>query len=374
MTAPLRLPDAVPAPARDVTAPAPTPAVGDRRALRAPLLFAVALVALVLGVLWAGASGQFAIAPQDVIGAIARRVTGAQPLDDATRLADATLWTVRFPRVVMALLVGSALAVGGALMQGVFGNPLAEPGIVGVSAGAAAAACIVIVLGLTVLGSWTLVAGAFLGGLVATAVVYATARQGGRTEVVTLVLTGIAVNAVAGAVMALMTFLGTNQTREEIVFWQLGSLNASRWAEVGVAAPVILVCLALTVVVARPLDLLSLGEKPARHLGVDVERLRVGVIVMVAILTSAAVAFTGIIAFVGLVVPHVIRMIAGPGHRILLPASALCGAVLLLYADTIARTAVPYADLPIGLLTSLIGGPFFFYLIRRMRRGAGGWS
>lgn len=374
MTAPLRLPDAVPAPARDVAAPAPTPAVGDRRALRAPLLFAVALVALVLGVLWAGASGQFAIAPQDVIGAIARRVTGAQPLDDATRLADATLWTVRFPRVVMALLVGSALAVGGALMQGVFGNPLAEPGIVGVSAGAAAAACIVIVLGLTVLGSWTLVAGAFLGGLVATAVVYATARQGGRTEVVTLVLTGIAVNAVAGAVMALMTFLGTNQTREEIVFWQLGSLNASRWAEVGVAAPVILVCLALTVVVARPLDLLSLGEKPARHLGVDVERLRIGVIVMVAILTSAAVAFTGIIAFVGLVVPHVIRMIAGPGHRILLPASALCGAVLLLYADTIARTAVPYADLPIGLLTSLIGGPFFFYLIRRMRRGAGGWS
>lgn len=370
MTAPLRLPDAVPA----VAAPAPTPAVGDRRALRAPLLFAVALVALVLGVLWAGASGQFAIAPQDVIGAIARRVTGAQPLDDATRLADATLWTVRFPRVVMALLVGSALAVGGALMQGVFGNPLAEPGIVGVSAGAAAAACIVIVLGLTVLGSWTLVAGAFLGGLVATAVVYATARQGGRTEVVTLVLTGIAVNAVAGAVMALMTFLGTNQTREEIVFWQLGSLNASRWAEVGVAAPVILVCLALTFVVARPLDLLSLGEKPARHLGVDVERLRIGVIVMVAILTSAAVAFTGIIAFVGLVVPHVIRMIAGPGHRILLPASALCGAVLLLYADTIARTAVPYADLPIGLLTSLIGGPFFFYLIRRTRRGAGGWS
>ncbi|MBK0332770.1 iron ABC transporter permease [Brachybacterium sp. MASK1Z-5] len=346
----------------------------DHRARRAPWLFTLAAVLLALGVLWAGASGQFPISPAQVLDAIWRGATGTATSGDQTRLADATLWNVRFPRVVMALLVGSALAVGGALMQGVFGNPLAEPGIVGVSSGAAAAACIVIVLGLTVLGSWTLVAGAFVGGLAATAVVYSTARQGGRTEVVTLVLTGIAVNAVAGAIIALMTFLGTNATREQIVFWQLGSLNGSRWVHVAVAAPIVVVCLALTALVARPMDLLSLGEKPARHLGVDVERLRIGVIVMVAILTSAAVAFTGIIAFVGLVVPHVIRMITGPGHRILLPASALCGAVLLLYADTIARTAVAYADLPIGLLTSLIGGPFFFYLIRRTRRGAGGWS
>ena len=399
MTAPLRLarahtlpapsPSATPSssPSPDTAAPAdqasPLAAgtepvsgavAGDRRARRAPWLFGIVTAALAVGVVWAAASGQYAISPEQVLSGLWRGVTGTPASDDATRMADATLWTVRFPRVVIALLVGAALAVGGALMQGVFGNPLAEPGIVGVSSGAAAAACVVIVLGLNVLGPWTLVAGAFVGGLAATAVVYGTARQGGRTEVVTLVLTGIAVNAVGGAVIALMTFLGDNSSREEIIFWQLGSLNGSRWVHVAVITPIVLLGLAVIGLVARPLDLLALGEKPARHLGVDVERLRLAVIVLVAVLTSAAVAFTGIISFVGLVVPHVIRMVVGPGHRVLLIASALGGALLLLIADTVARTAVEYADLPIGLLTSLVGGPFFFYLIRRTRRGSGGWS
>jgi iron complex transport system permease protein len=341
---------------------------------RVPGLISVLVVGLVLATLVSVGTGQFSITPGEVLAGLRRGITGVVDADRAVQMADAALWNVRLPRVTMALLVGAALACGGALMQGVFGNPLAEPGIVGVSSGAAAAACIVIVFGLTVFGQWTMVVAAFLGGLVATAVVYGTARQGGRTEVVTLVLTGIAVNAVGGAVIALMTFLGDSSAREEIVFWQLGSLNGSRWDHVFVIAPVILVCLGITLFLARPLDLLALGEKPARHLGVDVERLRIGVIILVALLTSAAVAFAGIISFVGLVVPHVIRMITGPGHRVLLPASMLGGALLLAAADTIARTAVPYADLPIGLLTALVGGPFFFYLIRRTRRGAGGWS
>jgi iron complex transport system permease protein len=259
-------------------------------------------------------------------------------------------------------------------MQGVFGNPLAEPGVIGVSAGAAAAACAGITLGTSAWGPWATACVAFLGGIGTTFLVYALSRSDGRTEVVTLVLTGIAVNAIAGAAIALFTFLADTSAREEIIFWQLGSLNGTRWVYVAVVAPITLVGLACTMPLARKLDLLSLGERSARHLGVDVERLRIVVIVLVALMTAAAVAFCGIVSFVGLVVPHLIRLLMGPGHKVLLPASALGGAALLMVADTVARTAVDYADLPIGMLTALVGGPFFFYLLRRTRKQAGGWG
>jgi len=358
-------------------APAPTttaPVAASARSRRVPALFVgLSAALLVLAVLSAG-MGQLAVPPAEVVGSLLHHLgldIGPVP---AHPNGDAALWTIRFPRVAMAMLVGAALATGGALMQGVFGNPLADPGVVGVSSGAAVGACAVIVFGLTFLGPWTVAATAFVGGLLTTILVYATARENGRTEVVTLVLTGVAVNAVAGAALALLTFLGDTQEREQIVFWQLGSLNGTRWPYVAVVAPIVAVGIAGAVLVARRLDLLALGERSARHLGVDVERLRVVCIVLVALLTAGAVAFCGIIAFVGLVVPHLIRMTVGPGHRVLVPASALGGAVLLLAADLVARTAVPYADLPIGMLTALVGGPFFFWLIRRTRRSAGGWA
>jgi len=361
------------------TTAAPTPttspsAAVPTRSRRIPALFVgLSAALLVLAVLSAG-MGQLSVPPAEVVGSLLHHLgldVGPVP---AHPNGDAALWTIRFPRVAMALLVGAALATGGALMQGVFGNPLADPGVVGVSSGAAVGACAVIVLGLTFLGPWTVAATAFVGGLLTTILVYATARENGRTEVVTLVLTGVAVNAVAGAALALLTFLGDTQEREQIVFWQLGSLNGTRWPYVAVVAPIVAVGIAGAVLVARRLDLLALGERSARHLGVDVERLRVVCIVLVALLTAGAVAFCGIIAFVGLVVPHLVRMAVGPGHRVLIPASALGGAVLLLAADLVARTAVPYADLPIGMLTALVGGPFFFWLIRRTRRSAGGWA
>jgi iron complex transport system permease protein len=281
---------------------------------------------------------------------------------------------VRFPRVVLAVLAGAALATGGALMQGVFGNPLAEPGVVGVSSGAAVGAAVVIVFGFTFAGTWTAPLAAFVSGLVTTLLVYVLSRDGGRTEVVTLVLTGIALNAVTSAGLAYLVFLADTSAREEIVFWQLGSLNGARWEQVAVVAPLVAVGLVAALVMARQLDLLALGDRAARHVGVDVERLRLAAIVVVALLTAAAVSFCGIIAFVGLVVPHLVRMVAGPGHRLLVPASALGGALLLVLADLWARTAVAYADLPIGMLTSLVGGPFFFWLLRRARRTAGGWA
>ncbi|RUQ99065.1 FecCD family ABC transporter permease [Labedella endophytica] len=352
-----------------------------RRTLTWSLVVATAALAVVSAGL-----GQLAIPVPEILGSVALHTNDALSTIGlgGIRLpvaavpshpnADATLWSIRIPRITMALLVGAALAVGGALMQGVFRNPLAEPGVVGVSSGAAVAASVAIVSGATFAGPLTSPLFAFVGGLVATFLVYLAARSGGRTEVVTLVLTGIAVNAVCGAGIALATFLSSTQQREQIVFWQLGSLNGTRWQDVAIVAPVTAIGIVGALALAHRLDLLALGERQARHLGVSIERTRVIAIVLVAVLTAAAVALCGIIAFVGLVVPHLVRLVLGPAHRALLSVSALGGALLLLAADTVARTAVPYADLPIGMLTALVGGPFFFWLLRRTRLRSGGWG
>lgn len=353
---------------------APEPRLGTGNKIRNTTVLVILGAAVLLAALFSAGVGQMQISVAEILASISHRLGLDWGVLPEHPHAESALWAIRFPRVLMAIIVGAALAAAGVMMQGVFGNPLAEPSVVGVSSGAAAFACTSIALGLTFFGQWTTVVAAFIGGLVATTLVYLTARHGGRTEVVTLVLTGVAINAIAGAVIALMTFLGDTSAREEIIFWQLGSLNGTLWINVGIAGPIALAGILLAFTTTRKLDLLALGERPARHLGVNVERLRKQVIVVVAFLTSAAVAFAGIIGFVGLVVPHILRMALGPGHRMLLPASVLGGALLMLAADTTARTLVANADLPIGMLTALVGGPFFFWLIRRTRRGAGGWS
>lgn len=350
------------------------PEVPGARSLRSGALAITLLVALIALALISAGSGQLHVPPLEVLGSIMHRLgldIGPMP---SHANGESALWNIRFPRVAMALVIGAALAAAGLLMQAIFGNPLAEPGVVGVSGGAALGASATIVFGWAFLGEWTVAVTAFVGGLAATLIVYAMSRANGRTEVITLVLTGIAVNAVTGAGLAFLTFLGDTAAREQIVFWQLGSLNGSRWQQFGIVLPLVLVGLVVAFVVAKQLDLLSLGEKSARHLGVNVEGLRILVILVVALLVGASVAFAGIIAFVGLVIPHLMRMIIGPAHLPLLVVSTLGGAVLLLGADLVARTAVPLADLPIGMLTSLVGGPFFFWLLRRTRRSSGGWG
>lgn len=356
-----------------------------RRVLVLGVFGGMAAALIVLAIVSAG-TGQLSIPPDQVAGAFVRAWNdgvraiglGALALPPGATMdhvnGEATLWLIRMPRLVMAILVGSTLASAGVVMQGVFRNPLAEPGVIGISSGAAVGASAAIVFGLTFAGPLTLPLLAFLGGLTATIIVYTAARAEGRTEVVTLVLTGIAINAIGGAAIALFTYLGSTQEREQIVFWQLGSLNGTRWQDLAIVAPIAVVGITLCLFFAESLDLLALGERQAEHLGVRVERLRVFAIVVIALLTCAAVAFVGIIGFVGLVIPHLMRMILGPGHRLLLPASALGGAVLLLAADLVARTAVPGSELPIGMLTALIGGPFFFWLLRRTRRRSGGWG
>lgn len=349
-----------------------------RRASRAPGLAVVLAVVLVVGILLSSAIGQLSIGPTEVVGSLLRALGIETGWASDDPIVESTLWVVRFPRILMALAVGAALAVAGAVMQAIFGNPLAEPGVVGVSAGAALGAAAAIVVGGAGLGlltsSWAVAIFAFTGGLLATLLVYFVSRSQGRTEVVTLLLTGIAVNAFAGAGLAFLLFAASAANREQIIFWQLGSLNGSRWEEVAIAFTVSVAGLAVALVIAGRLNLLALGERSARHLGVNVEALRIGSIVLVALLTGVAVAFCGIIAFVGLVVPHIIRLAIGPSHRPLIFASALGGGALLVFADLIARTVIGGADLPIGMLTSLIGGPFFFFLLYRQRKRSGGWA
>jgi iron complex transport system permease protein len=341
--------------------------------VRSVVLSSALVAILIAAVVVSAVVGQLSISVTEVVGTFLTWFGITTAWAPADPVVVATLEVVRFPRIVMALAVGAALAVAGALMQAVFGNPLAEPGVVGVSAGAALGASTAIVFGIAAGGGGVALL-AFLGGLGATLLVYAVARAGGRTEVVTLLLTGIAINAFAQAGLAFVLFLADTASREQIVFWQLGSLAGSVWSEVTIVLPVLILGTILAVVLASKLDLLSLGERNARHLGVDVEQLRIISIVLVALLTGVAVAFAGIIAFVGLVVPHIIRMALGPAHRGLLVASAVGGGALLAIADLMTRTLVSGADLPIGMLTALVGGPFFFGLLYQQRRRSGGWA
>ncbi|MFF4102181.1 FecCD family ABC transporter permease [Streptomyces sp. NPDC001903] len=347
-------------------------ATGAPRSRTGALLIA-GLVVLLAGLALVSAGvGAYGIPVGDVLGSAAHRLgLGGAPLD---RVGESVLWNVRLPRVVLALLVGASLGCAGALMQGVFGNPLAEPGVIGISAGAAVGAVAAIGLGLGFLGNWTITACAFVAGLVTVGSVYLLSRNGGRTEVVTLILTGIAVNAFAGALIGLFVFFADSGQVNQITFWQLGSLAQATWPKVLAVLPCALAGLLIAPFHARKLDLLSLGERPARHLGVDVERLRLALILVVALLTAAAVAVAGVITFVGLLVPHLLRMANGPGHRFLVPGSALAGAVVLLAGDLAARTIARPAELPLGVLTALIGSPFFFWLLRRTRRKQGGWA
>ncbi|MGY6709389.1 MAG: FecCD family ABC transporter permease [Rhizobiaceae bacterium] len=284
------------------------------------------------------------------------------------------IYEIRLPRVVLGMLVGAALAVSGAVMQGLFRNPLADPGIVGVSAGAGLGAISVIVLGGTALapvialfGIYALPMAAFLGGLASTLILYRVATRAGRTSVATMLLAGIALGAMAGAFSGLMVYIADDRQLRDLTFWGLGSLAGATWTKVLSAGPIIVLALFAAPFIARGLNALALGEASAGHLGVPVQRLKAIAIVTVAAATGAAVAVSGGIGFVGIVVPHLLRLLIGPDHRYLLPASALLGAALLVLADSVSRTIVAPAELPIGIVTAAVGAPFFLWILLRRR-------
>jgi len=283
---------------------------------------------------------------------------------------------VRMPRAVLGFLVGAALAASGATMQGLFRNPLADPGVLGVTSGASLGAVSTIVLGGTLLAPLTSVFGifmlplmAFVGALVVTYILYRLGRREGETQIATMLIAGIAISALGMAGTGLLIYMANDNQIRDITFWSLGSLAGSTWQKAAIAAVVILPSLLALPFLARGLNAFTLGEAAAFHMGVPVERFKRVAILMVAAATGVSVALSGGIVFVGMIVPHLIRIAAGPDHRFLLPASALLGGCLLLAADMVTRVIVAPAELPIGILTALIGAPFFLWILLRDRSG-----
>jgi iron complex transport system permease protein len=335
-------------------------------------LFVLLAVLLLLAVWLSLALGPVSLAPGDTWRAVLS-LAGLGDADPQLAQAELILGQIRLPRTLLGLAVGAVLALTGVAMQGLFRNPLADPGLIGVSSGAALGAAVAIVFGSAFGGlpatfePYLLSASAFFGGLLVTAMVYRLGRRDGETSVATMLLAGIALTALAAATIGLFTYLADDATLRTLTFWNLGSLNGASYARLWP----LLVALALVALWlprrAAALNALLLGESEARHLGFSVESLKRELVFLTALGVGAAVAAAGLIGFIGLVVPHLIRLLSGPDHRVLLPASALAGASLLLFADLLARLLMAPAELPIGIVTALIGAPFFLFLLIRGR-------
>jgi len=318
------------------------------------------LAALLVGVATVGAAtGPVAVPPARV----AEVALSALPwfTTDAPAAHRTIVLQVRLPRVALGAVVGFALAAAGTVMQGFFRNPMADPSIVGVSSGAAVGAVAVIVTGARLPFGLGLPAAAFAGALLAAFAVYLIASEGGRTPVATLLLAGVAVQTLLGAVVS-FALVNAGEGIREAVFWLMGHLHDSTWGKVRLVTLVAVPCVLLLLPFARDLNALLLGEADARAVGVEVERTRRLLLATASVATAAAVAVAGVIGFVGLVVPHVMRLLVGPDHRILLPTSAVAGAAFLVAADTVARVGA--SELPVGIVTAAVGAPFFLYLLR----------
>ncbi|WP_375673107.1 FecCD family ABC transporter permease [Bartonella sp. TS82HLJMH] len=277
---------------------------------------------------------------------------------------------IRLPRVIFGLLIGAALAVSGVLMQGLFRNPLADPGIVGVSAGAGLGAVLAIVIGIAFpvsfapfLEPYKVIIGAFFGGLLSTIILYIIATHNSFTSIATMLLAGIALGALSSAVVGTLIFIANDQQLRDITFWSLGSLAGATWLKVWLVLPFIIIGLLFSPFLSRALNALALGEAVAGHIGFHIQRVKNIAIPLVALMCGSAVAVSGGIGFIGIIVPHILRQLIGPDHRYLIPCSALLGAALLIFADTFARLIVAPAELPIGIVTALFGAPFFLWIL-----------
>jgi len=324
----------------------------------APLALAALAAGLLLVALAASSSGAVQIPLRDIPALL----WGQPAAGDA--LWRNVLIDIRLPRVLFAMVAGAALAISGAAMQALFRNPLAEPGLIGISAGGSLGAVAAIVL--TSGGFWVLAPAAFAGSLLATFCAYALGRR--VPGVAGLLLAGIAINAVAGAMIGLFTFVANDAQLRDLTFWTMGSLAGAKWSLLAFLGPWVLLMSWWLMRQWRVMNALLLGEREAQHLGYALKRVRAQLVLACALIVGPLVAATGGIGFVGLVVPHLVRMTLGSNHRWLLPACVLGGALALTLADWLARVAVVPAELPIGLVTSLVGGPFFLWLLARGRR------
>jgi iron complex transport system permease protein len=330
------------------------------------------LAALLGGALLAGVGfGAVSVSPWSALRLVAWKLHVVGRPDDIPSSTSVILFELRLPRVMLAALVGSALAGAGAVFQALFRNPMADPAIIGVSSGAAMGAIAVILAGGgAALGGLGVPVAAFAGALATAFLVYRLARLGPSVQVATLLLAGIAVAALISALMSLvMTFSG--QEIRRIYFWLLGGFGAGRWESFLVAVPFVAAGSVLAVRSAGDLNLTALGEERAAQLGLEVEQFKRGMLATGALLTAAAVSVSGLIGFVGLMTPHILRLLLGSDHRRLIPASLVGGAVFMVLADLAARTLVRPEELPVGAVTAVLGAPFFLYLLRRERRSPG---
>lgn len=340
------------------------------RYFSAPKLVLLLVLLLPVAALIAMGLGAVVISPSEILHSFIATLAG----ETSSPQSNIILFDIRLPRILLALLVGAALASTGVVMQGLFRNPLADPSLIGVSGGASVGASLMIVgassfITTSAFAGLTVVAvGAFVGGIIATVVVYRVATSSLGTSVTTMLLAGIAIGALAGAFNSLLSYFSDNQMLRQISVWQMGNLSGANWVKVTIMAMIALLFILLLPTYTKALNALLLGESEARHLGIDVQRVKRNLILLTALGVGVSVALAGLIGFVGLVIPHVIRLMIGPDHRWLMPASALGGALLLLLADTLARIIVLPAELPTGILTALIGAPFFVALLIRQRR------
>jgi cobalamin transport system permease protein len=325
-----------------------------------------ALLAAVVTAVVVGAAG---LSVREALGAFAGLLRhGSDATGGFPEWAPRLLLSLRLPRIVLALIVGAALSTAGAAFQGVFRNPLAEPYLLGVSAGAGLGATVAIVWKpLTSFGIYTLPLFAFIGATLAAFLVYRVATIKGYTRGASLLLSGVAVGSTLTAIMSFL-MVATERDLHTVVVWLMGGLTTATWTKIYIVLPVVAAGFAYMMVAARRMNLLLMGEERARELGIDSQSTRRNLMIVAALTTAAAVAFSGLIGFVGLMVPHIMRLLVGPDHRRLLPASALFGALLLLVADTVARTVMAPAEIPVGIITAAVGGPFFLYLLR-VRKG-----
>lgn len=344
-----------------------------RRPEGARLAIAAMGVALVLCLIVSARVGAMPLSSGQVIAIVLDRVGIPSPWHFSEQQA-AVVWAIRLPRLVLGALIGAALGTGGAAMQGLFRNPLADPALLGVSSGASLGAVVAITFGAALagglppsVGAWLLPAMAFLFGVLATSVSVAVGRVEGRTRTALMLLAGVAINALAGAGIGLAMQVASDAQLRSLTFWTLGSLGGATWRMLAVIAPLLLVSTFGLTRVGRSLNALLLGEREAMHLGVPIEQTQRAVVLLTALGVGASVAVSGVIGFVGLVVPHLVRTLLGPDHRRLLPASAIVGAALLSLADILARTLVAPAELPVGIVTAAIGAPLFLWQLARER-------
>lgn len=317
------------------------------------------------------AAGSVTLPIGEVMRILGHGLLGMDPGTSAWPAAhEAIIMSLRLPRVLLAMVVGASLGVAGGAFQGLFRNPMADPYVIGVSSGAALGAALAITIhpAVSLLGLGAVPLAAFAGALLTVLVVYSIARVGREVPVGNLLLSGVAVGAFLSAMVS-MIIVFSRRHLDEIVYWLMGSLAGRGWSHLGAALPYLAVGGAVLLFLARDLNALMLGDEEAAHLGVPVERTKKLILAAASLLTAAAVATCGVVGFVGLIVPHIVRLVVGPDHRALLPVSALAGSLLLVLADLLARTVVRPTELPVGVVTALIGGPFFLYLLRRSRSG-----